>query len=313
LLGNAVTIKLVLDWIVTGRGAMRIWKLVVGACFAAATVCAASAQQANDDRIALFQPKNIFHSGLRHAHVVALTFDDGPNAYTPAVLDALKAMNVKATFFIVGEMARRYPVILARIAAEGHLLANHSATHPLLSRRYDNNPEKLIDQIRVVHDLIAPLMKPSDRFYFRAPYGSWRSAHADILNADPILRNYVGPIYWDNGGEISMTRDGYVMSAADWACWHHHWAAETCAKGYLREIRRHDGGVVLMHCVHRQSGALVEAVVPALIEEGYRFARIDEVPEYRQYETPPSSATVADARRTNANRFAEVTPPAKIK
>ncbi len=297
----------------TGRGAMRIWKLVAGACFAAATVCAASAQQANDDRIALFQPKNIFHSGLRHAHVVALTFDDGPNAYTPAVLDALKAMNVKATFFIVGEMARRYPVILARIAAEGHLLANHSATHPLLSRRYDNNPEKLIDQIRVVHDLIAPLMKPSDKFYFRAPYGSWRSAHADILNADPILRNYVGPIYWDNGGEISMTRDGYVMSAADWACWHHHWAAETCAKGYLREIRRHDGGVVLMHCVHRQSGALVEAVVPALIEEGYRFARIDEVPEYRQYETPPSSATVADARRTNANRFAEVTPPAKIK
>jgi peptidoglycan/xylan/chitin deacetylase (PgdA/CDA1 family) len=298
---------------VTGRGAMRIWKLVAGACFAAATVCAASAQQANDDRIALFQPKNIFHSGLRHAHVVALTFDDGPNAYTPAVLDALKAMNVKATFFIVGEMARRYPVILARIAAEGHLLANHSATHPLLSRRYDNNPEKLIDQIRDVHDLIAPLMKPSDKFYFRAPYGSWRSAHADILNADPILRNYVGPIYWDNGGEISMTRDGYVMSAADWACWHHHWAAETCAKGYLREIRRHDGGVVLMHCVHRQSGALVEAVVPALIEEGYRFARIDEVPEYRQYEAPPSSATVADARRTNANRFAEVTPPAKIK
>jgi peptidoglycan-N-acetylglucosamine deacetylase len=290
---------------------MRIATILGCAALAACVVSSAYAQQA-DGRIALFQPKNIFHSGLRDAHVVALTFDDGPNANTPAVLDALKAMNVKATFFIVGNMARRYPDILARIAAEGHLLANHSATHPLLNRRFDDDPDRLLAQIREVHDQIAPLMKPGDKFYFRAPYGAWRTGHAPILNADPILRNYIGPIYWDNGGEISMTRDGYVMSAADWSCWHHHWQAETCAKGYLREIRRHDGGVVLMHCVHRQSGALVEAVVPALVEEGYRFARIDQVPEYRQYETPAPtpSAVVASARET---RYAEFTPPTKLK
>ncbi|HEY0104498.1 MAG TPA: polysaccharide deacetylase family protein [Rhizomicrobium sp.] len=281
---------------------------------AAASLSGASAQQADGDRIALFQPKNIFHSGLRDAHVVALTFDDGPNAYTPAVLDVLKAMNVKATFFIVGNMAQRYPDILARIAAEGHLLANHSATHPLLNRRFDADPDRLISQIRVVHDLIAPLMKPTDKFYFRAPYGSWRAPHADILNADPVLRSYVGPIYWDDGGESAMTRDGYVMSAADWSCWHHHWSAETCAKGYLREIRRHDGGVVLMHCVHRQSGALVEAVVPALIEEGYRFARIDQVPEYRQYETPaPNAAVASAARNAPTTLYAAFTPPEKVK
>jgi peptidoglycan/xylan/chitin deacetylase (PgdA/CDA1 family) len=291
---------------------MRFWKLaVIGAALAAASV--ASAQAQDDDRIALFQPKTIFHSGLREAHVVALTFDDGPNQNTPAVLDALKALNVKATFFIVGNMARRYPDVLARIAAEGHLLANHSATHPLLGRRYDRNPQMLVNQLRSVHDEIAPLMKPTDKFYFRAPYGSWRSAHAAILNADPVLRNYVGPIYWDEGGDIQMTRDGYVMSAADWSCWHHHWEASTCAKGYLREIRRHDGGVVLMHCIHHQSAALVEAVVPALIEEGYRFARIDQVPEYRQYETPNSNAAVASAAHPDVPRYAAFMPPAKIK
>lgn len=291
---------------------MRFLKVAFASVlFAAAGICAAAAQ--DDDRIALFQPKTIFHSGLRQAHVVALTFDDGPNAYTPAVLDALKAMNIKATFFIVGNMASRYPDVLARIAAEGHLLANHSATHPLLNRRYDNNPQMLIHQLRVVNDQIAPLMKITDKFYFRAPYGAWRSAHAAILNADPVLRNYVGPIYWDNGGEISMTRDGYVMSAADWSCWHHHWTAATCAKGYLREIRRHDGGVVLMHCVHRQSGDLVEAVLPALIEEGYRFVRIDQVPEYKQYETPPGNAAVASAAHPAATRYAQFLPPAKVK
>jgi len=291
---------------------MRFWKLaVIGAALAAAG--AASAQAQDDDRIALFQAKSITRSGLREAHVVALTFDDGPNQNTPAVLDALKALNVKATFFIVGNMARRYPDILARIAAEGHLLANHSATHPLLGRRYDRNPQMLVNQLRSVHDEIAPLMKPTDKFYFRAPYGSWRSAHADILNADPILRNYVGPIYWDEGGEITMTRDGYIMSAADWSCWHHHWEASTCAKGYLREIRRHDGGVVLMHCIHHQSAGLVEAVVPALIEEGYRFARIDQVPEYKQYETPNSNAAVASAAHLDVPRYAAFTPPAKVK
>ena len=293
---------------------MRFLEVVAGIALAVACLTApARAGDDDDDRVALFQPRTIFHSGLREAHVVALTFDDGPNANTGAVLDALKALNVRATFFIVGEMAHRYPDVLARIAAEGHLLANHSATHPLLSRRYDAHPQLLIDQIRIVHDQIAPLMRPNDRFYFRAPYGAWRAAHATILNADPILRNYIGPVYWDDGGQNSVTRDGYVMSAADWSCWRHKWAPETCAKGYLREIRRHDGGVVLMHCVHQQSGELVEAVAPALIEEGYRFARIDQVPEYRRYQTPAPNSVVADGAHGSATRYAEFTPPAKLK
>src|ERR1700742_388624 len=111
-------------------------------------------QPASNNDVAYFQQKNIFHSGLRDTHTIALTFDDGPNANTPAVLDALKAANVKATFFIVGKMARAYPEVLARIAAEGHLLANHSGTHPLLGNKYVRDPAALIDQIRQVDVLI---------------------------------------------------------------------------------------------------------------------------------------------------------------
>jgi peptidoglycan/xylan/chitin deacetylase (PgdA/CDA1 family) len=246
--------------------------------------------------MALFQQKNIFHSGLRNEHTIALTFDDGPNAHTGEVLDALRELHVKATFFIVGEQAHRHPDVLARIAREGHLLANHSATHAFLGSRYDADPEALVAQIRDVHDQIAPLMAKGDKFYFRAPYGAWRKAHADILNADPELRRYVGPIYWDEGGDIAMSRDGYVLSSADWDCWHMGWSARTCAKGYSREIRRKDGGVVLMHCIHLRSAELVRQVVPALIEEGYKFVRLDQMPEYRQYETPDINE-VADARQ----------------
>jgi peptidoglycan-N-acetylglucosamine deacetylase len=265
-------------------------KSFLGAAAVGALLCGCA--WASDTQLVWFQSNTIFHSGLRDAHSIALTFDDGPNVRTGEVLDVLKAHNVKATFFVVGKMAKTYPGILARIAAEGHLLANHSASHPQLTGSFDAEPERLISQLRIVHDEIAPLMKPSDKFYFRAPYGYWRSAHARILNADPVLKNYVGPIYWDVGGDISM-RDGYVMSAADWDCWRRKWTAQVCAKGYLREIRREDGGVVLMHSIHRQSPDLTGTIVEAMLEEGYRFVRLDEVPEYRQYETPQIAPVVA--------------------
>ena len=257
-------------------------------------VAAGGAREANV-QLALFQPRTIFHSGITQAHTIALTFDDGPNAHTDEVLDALKELHVQATFFIVGNMAHSHPATLRRIAAEGHLLGNHSATHVLMGASYDSDPDKLLNQLRDVDRQIEPLMKPGDKLFYRAPYGAWKSAHADILNRDPTLRKYIGPIYWDIGGDISMSRDGYVMSSADWDCWRIHWSAQTCAKGYLREIRRKDGGVVLMHCIQVNSAALVKAVVPALIEEGYRFVRLDQMPEYRQYETPDGGSAVAEA------------------
>jgi len=286
---------------------MRKVALAIGGLLTlSAPVAADSAKTAKTEKLALFQKRTIFESGLRNAHTVALTFDDGPNARTGEVLDALKEMNVKATFFIVGQQARRHPQMLARIAREGHLLANHSATHSLLGRRYRDNPDMLLDQIRGVHEQIAPLMGLNDKFYFRAPYGAWKSSHAAVLNADPDLRQYVGPIYWDVGGDITM-RDGYVMGAADWECWRIKWPAKTCAKGYTREIRRKDGGVVLMHAIHANSAELVRQVVPPLIEEGYRFVRMDQMPQYRQYETPKDwPSGVADARAKSPVRLSAV-------
>jgi peptidoglycan/xylan/chitin deacetylase (PgdA/CDA1 family) len=282
---------------------MGKWIAAIAGAAALFGALAAQAQPARPAKteLAFFQPTNIFHSGLRRSHEVALTFDDGPNNYTPAVLDALKAAGVKATFFIVGRMAEAQPAILARIAGEGNLLANHSATHPFFGQRFADNPQLLLDQIRRVDDQIAPLMPAGTQLYFRAPYGSWRPAFARALNADPELRKYVGPIYWDEGGEISFSDDGYVLSSSDWECWHRGWDAATCAKGYMREIRRKDGGVVLMHCIHAQSAALVAAIVPPLIEEGYTFVRLDQMPAYRQYETHPEEtgpkmASVADSR-----------------
>ena len=119
---------------------------------------------------------------------------------------------------------------------------------------------------------------------------------------DGVLMGFVDDI----GGDISMSRDGYVMSAADWNCWDLHWSAQTCAKGYLRETRRKDGGVMLIHCIYAQAAPLLEAVLPALIEEGYTFVRLDQMPEYRQYETPESGSAVAEATPLPKSRMIRV-------
>ncbi len=65
---------------------------------------------------------------------VSLTFDDGPGDDTGRILDILRAERVKATFFILGEQAQAFPAEVARVAAEGHALGNHTYDHPQLRR-----------------------------------------------------------------------------------------------------------------------------------------------------------------------------------
>ena len=66
--------------------------------------------------------------------IVALTFDDGPSAkYTPQILDILKEMKVKATFFVIGRNVVLYPEIVWREVSEGHALGNHSWSHPFMA------------------------------------------------------------------------------------------------------------------------------------------------------------------------------------
>ena len=65
--------------------------------------------------------------------LIAITFDDGPGAYTAALLDELAARDVKATFFVSGYRAKGYPETLKRIVAEGHQLASHTQNHENLN------------------------------------------------------------------------------------------------------------------------------------------------------------------------------------
>ncbi len=66
---------------------------------------------------------------------VAMTFDDGPHPVnTPQLLDILKRRNIRATFYVVGTNARRYPAIIKRMVAEGHEVGNHTVNHKHISK-----------------------------------------------------------------------------------------------------------------------------------------------------------------------------------
>jgi peptidoglycan-N-acetylglucosamine deacetylase len=102
--------------------------------------------------------------------LVALTFDDGPDpVYTPQILDALAKYKAKATFFVIGAEAERYPQIIQRQTKEGHELANHTYHHNF---RDHFNPEKLKDELdktsKVIQDLTGQspsLYRPHSGYY----------------------------------------------------------------------------------------------------------------------------------------------------
>lgn len=100
---------------------------------------------------------------------VALTFDDGPHPiYTPQILGILKKYNVKATFFMVGMNAKKYPEHVKQVLAEGHAINSHSQTHPMLTRLKDSQLHHEVEMPQVIiNDIIGK--KP---LCLRYPYGA---------------------------------------------------------------------------------------------------------------------------------------------
>lgn len=106
----------------------------------------------------------------RKRPIVYLTFDDGPNKFTPSILEALKANEAKGTFFLVGKQINYFPELVKKTAAEGHYIGLHSMTHErsVLYASAENFIHEMNEVQRLIHSLTGrtPLL-------VRAPYGSY--------------------------------------------------------------------------------------------------------------------------------------------
>jgi peptidoglycan/xylan/chitin deacetylase (PgdA/CDA1 family) len=153
-----------------------------------------------------------FLNGDPSKREVALTFDDAPDAnFSPQVLDVLKGVGVKATFFVVGNRAEAHPDIMKRIVAEGHAIGNHSYSHANLPKLTDAEFRSQIEKT----DTIIRRFTGYTSDIVRPPYGninepqiqwlgsqqkkiiSWNVDSLDWkgLNAEQVITNVLGHVH----------------------------------------------------------------------------------------------------------------------
>jgi peptidoglycan/xylan/chitin deacetylase (PgdA/CDA1 family) len=123
---------------------------------------------------------------------IALTFDDGPHPeLTPRLLDQLNTLGLKATFFVIGQRAEKYPGLIRRMHDEGHEVANHSYSH---SEPGQTPVAELLDEVRRTDEIllaitgrVPPLFRPpKGDVNWRKLRGLWRARKTIVLwNVDP--------------------------------------------------------------------------------------------------------------------------------
>lgn len=157
----------------------------------------------------------------------ALTYDDGPNdRHTPQLLDLLAEHNVRATFFVIGNFVQERPDLVKRIHAAGHVIGNHTTSHPWLPLLA---PRRVSNELAFCNATIEEATGARVRF-FRPPHGARRPDILRIarsLGLTPVLWNAMG-YDWRRGR--SATR-----------------IAESLMRGIARNQQRGRGSNLLLH------------------------------------------------------------------
>src|SRR5437868_11667875 len=144
----------------------------------------------------------VIYEGRNEVNNVAITFDDGPNPeYTPKILRALKDKGVKATFFLIGKNAEKYPSVVKQIIEEGHDVGNHTYSHEKLDEFLEensNNPKLIQEEINKGAEVIKNIAGIPDEElkFFRPPSLGWNEN----------VENIVKPFY---GNNIIMSEVGF--------------------------------------------------------------------------------------------------------
>jgi peptidoglycan/xylan/chitin deacetylase (PgdA/CDA1 family) len=203
--------------------------------------------------------------------VVAFTFDDGPSSvYTPEILDTLRANDVPATFFMLGERVSdpdTWPIVEEIVADPLFAIANHSWSHPELTSLSTAAMEEEIDDTTDLLETFGPFD------FFRFPYGS-----SDCDAVDRVT---------DRGMKVA----GWHIDTADW-CYAavgvegrcepaDYWRVPAEHAGDMRgwiveQVDRFDGGVLLFHDIHGYTADTLQGVIDDLAGRGYAFVALDD-------------------------------------
>ena len=191
---------------------------------------------------------------------LALTYDDGPNdPHTLRLLDVLARHDVQATFFLIGRYVQQRPDIVRAIVNSGHIVGNHTFTHPLLTLKSAAEVHKELTDCRAaIQDAIG-----SHSNLFRPPFGGRRPAVLRIarhLGLEPIMWNVTGYDWNAPPSSVIERKVAKQMRGGD-------------------VILLHDGGHKQMGADRSQTVVATEHLISRYKSEGYEFVTIQHMLE----------------------------------
>jgi cellulose synthase/poly-beta-1,6-N-acetylglucosamine synthase-like glycosyltransferase/spore germination protein YaaH/peptidoglycan/xylan/chitin deacetylase (PgdA/CDA1 family) len=219
---------------------------------------------------------------------IALTIDDGPaDRYTSEMLDELKQLNVKATFFLIGQNAERYPGLVRRIWREGHEIGNHSYTHPNIGAMPEDRARFELNATQRVFQSILH----RSTLLFRPPYNA---------DAEPQSAQEVTPI--EVASSLNYITILEFLDPQDWNLEErqpdgsiHQRTAQDMLATLLAQLGTEKGNCVLLHDGggdREETVKLIRLLVPELRRQGYEFVTVSNlVNSTRDAVNPPVTSS----------------------
>lgn len=199
-----------------------------------------------------------FAGGMRGSKQIALTYDDGPNdSHTLKLLDVLARNSVRATFFMIGRYVRQRPDIARAVAQAGHVIGNHTFTHPLLI--FESAAQTRTEFLGCRSALQDVIGKHSN--LFRPPFGGRRPATLRIareLGLQPVMWNVTGYDWNAPPATVIENKVARQMRGGD-------------------VILLHDGGHHTMGADRAQTVIATENLIRRYKDQGYEFVTVEEM------------------------------------
>jgi peptidoglycan/xylan/chitin deacetylase (PgdA/CDA1 family) len=191
----------------------------------------------------------------RGSKQIALTFDDGPNdPHTLKLLDVLSKHNVHATFFLIGRYVRQRPDIVAEVSKQGHVIGNHTFTHPLLTCQSASRiREEIVQCGNAINEAVGEHSN-----LFRPPWGGRRPGVFGIvrqLGLEPVMWNVTGYDWKAPSPEFIEQKVTPKVRGGDL-------------------ILLHDGGHASFGADRSATVAAVDRLLSRYLAQGYEFVTI---------------------------------------